>query len=191
MKRTLLAVCAAALLLAPAALAVEPQTVEPQTPSAYCTSLRTSQPALFGAGKTYRNLGACVSRQNAQVEASAASAAKTCKAEQSDANFAASHDGKTFAAFYGTSGDKANGKGSDNGNGNALGKCVSRHASQQTAGQQAAELKSARICRAELKLTPEQFAAKYPGKTFASKYGTNRNGKNALGKCVSALAKAS
>jgi hypothetical protein len=182
MKRILLALCAAALLLAPAALAVEPKT-----PSDFCKSLRTAQPALFGVGKTYRNLGACVSKQNVQAGANTANAAKTCKAEQADPNFATAHDGKTFAAFYGANGDKVKG----NGNGNALGKCVSQHASQQTAEQQAAEVKNAKICKAELKLTPEQFAVKYPGKTFASKYGTNRNAKNAFGKCVSALAKAS
>lgn len=182
MKRILLAACATALLLAPAALAAEPQAS-----SDYCKALRSSQPALFGAGKTYGNLGACVSAHNAQAGANTTAAAKTCKAEMADPNFAASHGDKTFAAFYGTSGEKANGNGSGNGNGNAFGKCVSQHASQQTAAQQAAEVKGAKVCKAELKLTAEQFAAKYPGKTFATKYGTNRNAKNAFGKCVSAL----
>lgn len=172
----------AALVLASAALAAEPQT-----PSDFCKSLRSSQPALFGAGKTYKNLGACVSKQNANAESEKTNAAKTCKAEMADASFSASHDGKSFAAYYGTSG-----KGNDNakGNGNAFGKCVSQHASQETAAQQGAEVKAAKTCKAELKLTPEQFAAKYPGKTFATKYGTNRNARNAFGKCVSALAKA-
>ena len=185
MKKFLLAVFAA-LLLAPAALAVEPQT-----PSDFCKALRTSQPGLFGEGKTYKNLGACVSKQNAQSEKNAANAAKTCKAEMADPNFAASHGGKSFADHYGTSGDKGKRQGGDNGKGNALGKCVSQHASQDTAADHAAEVKAAKTCKAELKLTAEQFAAKYPGKTFASKYGTNKNAKNAFGKCVSALAKAS
>jgi len=183
MKRFLLAACTIALLLAPAALAAGPQT-----PSDYCKALRSSQPALFGAGKTYTNLGACVSAQKTKADTNTANAAKTCKAEMADPNFAASHDGKTFAAFYGSSGAKANGNGSGNANGNALGKCVSQHATQETASQQAAEVKAARVCKAELKLSAEQFAAKYPGKTFASKYGTNKNAKNAFGKCVSTLA---
>jgi hypothetical protein len=45
-------------------------------------------------------------------------AAKECKAEQADPNFAATHDGKTFGEVYGTN---ANDK-------NAFGKCVSSKA---------------------------------------------------------------
>lgn len=179
MKKILLAACTMGLLLVPAALAVEPQTA-----SDYCKTLRSSQPALFGAGKTYKNLGACVSTQNAKADANTAGAAKVCKAEMADPNFAASHGDKTFAAFYGTNAAKGNG------NGNAFGKCVSQHASQQTAAEQGAETKAAKACKAEMKLTAEQFAAKYPGKTFATKYGTNTNARNAFGKCVSTLAAA-
>ncbi len=53
-------------------------------------------------------------------------AAKECKAEQADPNFAASHDGKTFDEFYGTNG---NPKKETSGTGkNAFGKCVSSKA---------------------------------------------------------------
>ena len=172
----------AALVLTSGALAAEPQT-----PSEFCKALRASQPALFGAGKTYRNLGACVSKQNTNAETDKTSAGTTCRAESTDANFAASHGGKSFAAYYGTSG--GNGNDDAKGNGNAFGKCVSQHAKQKTAARQGRELKAAKTCKAELELTPELFGAKYPGKTFATKYGTNKNAKNALGKCVSALAK--
>lgn len=179
--RTILLAVLTALFLAPAALAAEPQA-----PSEFCKALRTSQPGLFGTGQTYKNLGACVSKQSSSAESDRADAAKTCKAEMADSGFAAAHDGKSFAAFYGTSP-----KGNGNGNGNAFGKCVSGKAEQETATEQAAVVKAAKTCKAELKLTPEQFATKYPGLTFATKYGTNRNARNAFGKCVSALARAS
>ncbi len=53
-------------------------------------------------------------------------AAKACKAEQADPDFAASHDGKTFDEFYGTNG---NPKKETPGTGkNAFGKCVSTKA---------------------------------------------------------------
>lgn len=48
-------------------------------------------------------------------------AARTCKTEQADTAFAAAHDGKTFAEFYGTSTNDRN----------AYGKCVSAHAKAQ------------------------------------------------------------
>jgi hypothetical protein len=179
--KTILVAALTALLVAPAALAAEPQA-----PGQFCATLRSSQPALFGVGKTYRNLGACVSSQRATAESQLSRAAKACNAEMADPTFATSHDGKTFSAFYGTGGsDNAKSKG----HGNAFGKCVSDKASQAAAQQQAATAKAAKACRAELRLTPEQFAAKYPGQTFASKYGTNTNGRNAFGKCVSAQAK--
>ena len=53
-------------------------------------------------------------------------AAKACKAEQADPDFAASHDGKTFDEFYGTNGNpKKETAGTGN---NAFGKCVSTKA---------------------------------------------------------------
>ena len=79
--------------------------------------------AKYGSGKHGRNAhGKCVS-QKAAPELSEESekkinAARACKAEQQDPNFAATHDGKTFNEFYGTNAN-------DN---NAFGKCVSSKA---------------------------------------------------------------
>jgi hypothetical protein len=63
--------------------------------------------------------------ESVQADQNATNAAKTCKAEQADANFASSHDSKSFADFYGASSNR-NGKGQ--GNGDAFGKCVSSKA---------------------------------------------------------------
>ena len=120
-------------LLVPAALAGPPAA----SPKAYCDA----NASLIGAGTLYKNAGACVATQQSRQDANAANAAKACKAELADPNFAAGHDGKTFAQYYGTTSSK--------GAGNAFGKCVSKKASAKTASQQSAELKAAKLCRTD------------------------------------------
>ena len=51
-------------------------------------------------------------------------------------------------------------------------------------------MSSAKECLAEQKQNPEEFKAAHGGKTFTEFYGTNENGKNAFGKCVSSKSKA-
>lgn len=160
MKKILFALVISAALV-PAALAAPPA----QAPSAFC---KANAATLVGAGKTYRNAGACVAKQQAQQEANTTSAAAACKAEQADGNFAASHATKTFAQFYGV-----NAKNGSNGNGNAYGKCVSLKASAKSAAQQAAQASAGKKCAtAELKA---QIGA---GKTYANR-----------GACVAKLSK--
>lgn len=167
-------VCAVAV---PAALAAEPST-----PSTFCKNLQKTSPLLFGANATYRNLGACVAAQAAVASQSTTNAAKACKAEQADANFAATHAGKSFVEFYGAN---PNANGADK---KAYGKCVSAKAAAATAAQQSAVQNAARKCKAER--ADSSFAANHGGKTFAQFYGKNGNLRNAFGKCVSAYAKA-
>jgi hypothetical protein len=170
---------AVSALAVPAALAAEPSS-----PGAYCKNLQKTSPLLFGAGATYKNLGACVAAQGKVTAQSTANAAKACKAEQADAGFAAAHGGKTFAEFYGAN-DKAKGAGADK---NAYGKCVSAKAKEGVAAQQSAQLNAAKQCKAQR--ADAGFAAAHGGKTFAQYYGKNGNLRNAFGKCVSTLAKA-
>ena len=179
--RTALFVLLVAGLLVPAALADDP--AGPSASSA-CKTLQKTAPDMFGVGKTYRNLGACVSAKSAQADANTTSAAKACKTEQADPNFAGGHGGKSFSDFYGTSG---NGNGKSQGKGNALGKCVSGKASAQTAAQTQAQLNAAKQCKAQR--ADAGFASGHDGKTFGDYYGTNSNKRNAFGKCVSKLAK--
>ena len=80
----------------------------------------------YGTNKNKKNaFGKCVSsKASAAVESqedATLNAAKKCKAERADVNFAAGHGGKSFADFYGTNANKKN----------AFGKCVSKLAKEQ------------------------------------------------------------
>jgi hypothetical protein len=106
-------------------------------------------------------------------------AAQQCKAEQADPNFATAHGGQTFDQTYGTNpNDK-----------NAFGKCVSAKAKAQQDAIATQIQNAAQACRAER--SDPAFAAGHGGKSFTDFYGTNKNKKNAFGKCVSGKAKAS
>ena len=202
MKKILTLACATGMAAAVAgtAIADTPTSTETAGAAKYCKALRTSSgsPEAFaaavqvvvGAKKvTVKNAyGKCVSHQaknNATDDRQAHSnAAKACKAEkaQSDEDFAAAHGGKTFSQQYGSG---KNGK-------NAFGKCVSQKAHENKAADaqdNKDELSAAKQCKAEKAQSDEEFAAAHGGKTFAQQYGTNKDGKNAFGKCVSSKAK--
>jgi hypothetical protein len=201
MNKILTAACTAGMLAAVTgtAAADAPTKTEKTNAAKYCKALRTSSgspvafaeavKAVVGAKKvTVKNAyGKCVSNQaknNAKDDKQAHSnAAKDCKAEQaqSDEEFAAAHGGKTFAQQYGTG---KTGK-------NAYGKCVSQKAHEnkaEAAEENKEELSAAKECKAEKAQSDEEFGASHGGKTFAQQYGTNKNGKNAFGKCVSSKA---
>jgi hypothetical protein len=202
MKKILTVVCATGMAAAVAGTAIADTPTSSETAGAakYCKALRTSSgspeafasavKAVVGAKKvTVKNAyGKCVSNQaknNAEDSDQAHSnAAKECKAEkaQSDEEFAAAHGGKTFTEQYGTG---KTGK-------NAYGKCVSQKAHEnkaEAAQENKDELSAAKQCKAEKAQSDEEFAAAHGGKTFAQQYGTNKNGKNAFGKCVSSKSK--
>jgi hypothetical protein len=123
-------------------------------------------------GKAYATFGACVSRYAPVEQQVSASATATCTAQQADANFAASHAGKTFAQFYGTG---KTGK-------NAFSRCVSTVAKANSRAEQQGRLNPARTCRT--------LRTQLTASLFAKTYGKNANDRNAMGKCVSATAKA-
>ena len=66
-------------------------------------------------------MNACLAQQVQVTTTAAKNAAKACKAEQVDPNFATAHGGKSFADHYGTNANKKN----------AFGKCVSKLAKEQ------------------------------------------------------------
>jgi hypothetical protein len=192
MKRLIVTGVLAAALIAPAgAQSDPPSSTDFKNASKECKALRSAMGTenfrnTYGTGKNKRNAhGRCVSKkareeQGERVEA-LKNAAKECKAERNDPNFAATHDGKSFNEFYGTN---KNGK-------NAYGKCVSQKAKQnkQEADQQDQNrVNAARECRTEQK--DPNFAATHDNKSFSEFYGTNANNRNAFGKCVSAKARA-
>ena len=114
--------------------------------------------------------GKCVSKAARAEQENRIEAAKQCRAEQEDTNFAAAHGGKSFAQFYGTN---------KNGH-NVLGKCVSAKSEASSATEQQATLNAAKACKAERNLNRA---------AFEQKYGTNANRRNAFGKCVSSKSK--
>ncbi len=130
----------------------------------------------YGTNAKGRNaFGKCVSRrsraESRQRAAAVKNAAKQCKAERMELGEAG------FAAKYG-SGKKGK---------NAFGKCVSQTAKANKAAADKSDARAiakrksaAKTCAAERKDDPAAFRAKY---------GTNRNKRNAFGKCVSATAK--
>ncbi|MGH2957595.1 MAG: hypothetical protein ACRDL6_11450 [Solirubrobacterales bacterium] len=129
---------------------------------------------LYGEKKAMRN---CRAKQTGPARVTVNNAAQQCRAEQADPNFAASHGGMTFDQFYGTNVNDRN----------AFGKCVSGKAqAQQDANGQNVQ-NAARECKAER--GDPNFAADHEGKSFEEFYGTNRNNRNAFGKCVSGKAK--
>jgi hypothetical protein len=92
------------------------------------------------------------------------SAEKQCRQERT------SMGAKAFAELYGTN---KNGR-------NAFGKCVSHRTRQDQSDQANAQSNASKQCRAERQSDPAAFKAKY---------GTNKNGNNAFGKCVSTTAR--
>lgn len=120
----------------------------------------------YGKNKNDKNaFGKCVSATAHAQAHNEVSASSSCQSQQSDPNFASTHNGLTFDQTYGTNADLSN----------AFGKCVSSTAKATSASQEQATVTAAHTCRSEQKSDPAGFKSKY--KTFGS--------------CVSQTAKAS
>lgn len=171
MTKILAAIGIAATLAVPAGAMAKPDQSEKRAAKQQCKAERGKSKATRQAFKLkYRSFSRCV-RQNAAEEeaenkAAHKNAAKECRAERE-----AYAD--PFAKKYGKN---KNGK-------NAFGKCVSSKARAKKAEmdaedkQEVAEFKNAaKRCAKE---RDEDLEA------FREAYGTNENGRNAFGKCVS------
>ena len=152
----------------------------PSSPSA-SKQCRTERSAMgvelfrqtYGTNHNKRNaFGKCVSKRE-QATTDATREAKQNASQQCTAEESA--DPAAFKAKYGTGKHGAN----------AHGKCVSQTAKAKAAevvkGEVKADVHAAKTCKAERKADPAAFKAKY---------GTNKNKRNAFGKCVSTQAKA-
>jgi hypothetical protein len=178
-SRILIAASLAALVIPAASFAEGPTGLDRANGARACAALRTSMGVelfrqTYGtAASNHRNaFGRCVSQWARSEHQSRISARSACNTEQSDANFAASHDGKSFAEFYGTGPKHAN----------AFGRCVSSKAKAASAEARQNTLSAAKQCKTER--TDLGLAE------FRAKYGKSANDRNAFGKCVSQLAKA-
>ena len=178
MKTFLIAVIGAAVLVLPAGAVAKPDHADKRAAIKQCKAERGKTKATHKAFKAkYHSFRRCV-RQNAAEEhaekqAALKNAAKQCKAERADPDFAASHDGKSFKEVYGN-----------------FGKCVSTKAHEQKKAEDqddAQEVQAfknaAKQCAAER--SDPGFPTTHDGKSFEDFYGSNRNKRNAFGKCVS------
>jgi hypothetical protein len=177
--KKLLIVSLLAALIVPAASLGDPNGGDRENAARACRAIRALLgPEIFR--QTYgtvqrkrRNaFGRCVSHWTRAEQQNRVSARAACSAEQADENFPATHDGKTFAEYYGT-GPKHR---------NAFGKCVSSKARAASDEQHRDTVNAARECKAE--------RARIGVGPFRVKYGRNARDGNAFGKCVSQLAKA-
>jgi hypothetical protein len=158
-----------AIAVPAAALAAEPSQQNEKNAAKHCRALRKASGdenfrSMFGGGKNA--YGKCVSqnaKKDQQQEANAkANASKQCDAEEAK-------DPQAFKAKYGTG---KQGK-------NAHGRCVSQKAKENKAKadkRDQNQVTAAEQCKAEQSQDPN---------AFKQKYGTNKNRKNAFGKCVS------
>ncbi len=134
-----------------------------------CKALKADSSFPFAA--TYPTFGKCVSAWAREQHQNRHNAAKACKAERAE-------DPAAFKEAYGTGPRKAN----------AFGKCVSSKRKAETRADRRDHVNAAKACKAER--ADPAFAETHDDKTFAEFYGTNRNNRNAFGKCVSTKARA-
>jgi hypothetical protein len=178
-----------ALVVPAAASADKPTKTDVRNAAQECRFERGSTAATqlafrlnWGENPNHRNaFGMCVStragEESQEREDAHANAAKECKAEQamSDQAFAAvpEHAGKTFEQFYGTNENLSN----------AFGKCVSTKAKANKEEMDEEDHEDAEDIKQAAK---ECMAERRDNLTdFRNTYGTNRNKRNAFGKCVS------
>jgi hypothetical protein len=160
-----LAVIGCALMLGATATAAKPDETKDarKLAKSQCKAEKRADKAAFRALYGKRAMRSCVKGEKSDVKAEVRNASQACKAERAE-------DPDAFKAAYGSN---KNGK-------NALGRCVSRRV-KRTMGEELGSFKNAaKGCKAERAEDPDAFKAAY---------GSNKNGKNALGKCVSSAQK--
>ena len=160
------------LLVAVAALAPVAASAGTASTSARsdCAKLRAAM-GTNAFSHAYRTFGACVSVYAPIERQVTGSAEATCTEQQTDPNFAATHDGMRFDQYYG------NGKKDRN----VFDNCVSIVAKTSRHVEQQNRLNPARTCRG--------IRGQLGVSLFDSSYGKNKNDRNAFGKCVSSTAR--
>jgi hypothetical protein len=179
MKTFLIAGALAALMIPAASFGSGPSGQDRENGARACRALRAEMGVdvfrqSYGTAQSNRRnaFGRCVSQWAHTEHQNRVSARAACSAEKADANFAANHDGKSFDEYYGTGSNHRN----------AFGRCVSSKAKSASDHAQSNTMNAAKQCKQE---RHDLGAA-----DFRSKYGKNASDRNAFGKCVSQLAKA-
>jgi hypothetical protein len=178
MKTKILIAASLAALVVPAASFAGPTGQDRENGARVCHALRVSLGTdvfrqTYGTVQSNRRnaMGRCVSMWTHAAHQNRVSARAACTAEQADTNFAATHDNKTFAEFYGKNGHDRN----------AFNKCVSSKTKAALEQQQSNTQNAAQSCKAE--------RSSMGGPAFRAKYGKSGHDRNAFGKCVSQLSK--
>jgi hypothetical protein len=185
MSRAIAVGAVLALLAVPAGAAAKPSNTDQRNAAQECRAERGDTSATreafavkYGTNKSKRNaFGKCVSRraldEEQEGEVAHKNASKECKAERETLGKAA------FDAKYGTNKSKRN----------AFGKCVSSKARANEAEADAEDQEQIEARKDAAKTCAEE-RAQIGREAFAVKYGTNKNKRNAFGKCVSKTVKA-
>jgi hypothetical protein len=166
MKRIVIATMFVVAVAAVAVASASPETDATKNASASCNALKGKMGATAFT-QAYPTFGQCVSSLAPVEQQNINSSQTACTAEANDANFAATHGGKTFDQFYATG---KSGK-------NAFGNCVSAKAQASSKAEGLARPNAARTCRSQRSLMTAAV--------FVLAYGKNANDRNAFGKCVS------
>ena len=178
MRKVLVAVALMLLVAVPAAGNATPDRGDKRAAKQQCKAEQGKASATHEAFRAkYGSVDRCerkkAAEEEAEEEAAHKNAARDCKAEREDPDFAEVH-GKTFDEFYGTNKNLKN----------AYGKCVSSKAKAHKDRMDAKDKDEAE----EFKNAAKECAAergKLGIEAFAVEYGTNKNGRNAFGRCVS------
>jgi uncharacterized membrane protein YccC len=128
-----------------------------------CTAMQKADASAFRARYGEHAMRNCIHRTTNEVSTELKNATKECKA-------ARQADPEGFRQTYGSN---HNGQ-------NALGKCVSKKVNADIKDDTAAFKNAAKACKAARQADPAGFQ---------QTYGSNHNGRNALGKCVSSKVK--
>jgi membrane protein involved in colicin uptake len=171
MKTMLAGAGLALVLLIPTGATAKPDKSERDAAKAQCVTERGKSKVTREAFRLkYEGFADCVGKKAADEEAenqeAARNASQECRAERNA-------DRTAFNENYGTN---KNGK-------NAFGKCVSGKASEKKAAMDAADAQEVAAAKNAAKQCGAERAADEAA--FREEYGTNRNGRNAFGKCVS------
>ena len=171
LRKTVFLTLLATLALAVTAWAATPSAQATARAQAACKALQGKIGATAFT-QSFGTFGGCVASLARVEQQNVEAAQAACDAEQSDANFAATHGGRTFAQFYG-----AGPKGKS-----AFAHCVTTKAQASSQAEAQSRPNPSRMCGAQ---RTQMTAA-----PFASFYGKNANDQNAFGKCVSSMAHA-
>jgi hypothetical protein len=165
MKRVTMFIAAviAALVFVPTAGAAKPDNTARDVAKAQCKAEKRADKAAFKATYGKRAMRTCVKGEKSDARETLRNASQECKAEKAE-------DPEGFATTYGSN---KNGK-------NAHGKCVSSKVKAERQEDVETFRNAAKECRAERGDDRD---------AFKEAYGSNKNGKNAFGKCVSSKVK--